>query len=164
MINHIDFLNDLIVFLDKTESQFEREYKTDPHDVNRVFAGIKADVVKNIREHVTETIQDPNLIFYPVLNFGHGSIEVAEGISQDAYALIFGNNGGGTVGKPLQGNRFITHGETLAILKFHNVQSLDVVLERLNRLRERVVNNEPIQILDAQGNVVQTVTPTLSKG
>ena len=164
MINHMDFFNGLIEYLDKTESKFEREYETDPHDVNRVFAGIKADVVKNIRMYFTESMQDPNLTFYPILNFGQGGIEVAEGISQDAYALIFGNNGGGIVGKPLQGNRFISKNETLAILKFHNVKSLDVVLGRLHRLRERIVNNEPIQILDAQGNVVQTVTPTLAEG
>lgn len=164
MTSRTYFLNGLIDFLDETESRFERVYQTDPHDVNRVLAGAKADVVKHIRKHFTESIQNPNSVLYPVLNFGQGSIEVAEGISQGAYALFLGNKGGGTVGEPLQGNRFIKHDETLAILKFHNVQSLDVVIERLNRLRERVINNEPVQILDTQGNVVQTIHPTLSKG
>jgi len=164
MSNVFEVLKGLTEYLNKIEIQLEHDYKRDPHDVNRVFAGIKADVVKNIRKHLTESMQDSNLTFYPVLNLGHGSIEVAEGISQDAYALILGNNGGGTVGKALQGNRFIAHDETLAILKFHSVQSLDVVLDRLNRLRERVIKNEPVQIIDTQGNVVQTITPTLSKG
>ncbi|MFW1760444.1 hypothetical protein [Acinetobacter calcoaceticus] len=101
---------------------------------------------------------------YSTVNFGQGQIEVAEGIAQDSYALILGNNSSGAVGEPLQGNRFISHAETLAILKFTNVKSIDVVIEQLSRLRERVLNNEPVQILDDDGNIIQTVTPVLSNG
>ncbi|MDC4456651.1 hypothetical protein NQ652_02930 [Acinetobacter baumannii] len=101
---------------------------------------------------------------YSIVHFGQGQIEVAEGIAQDSYALILGNNGGGAVGEMLQGNRFISHAETLAILKFTNVESIDVVIERLSRLRERVLNNEPVQILDDDGNIIQTVTPVLTNG
>lgn len=91
-----------------------------------------------------------------------GDIEVAEGVSQDAYAIIFGNCGGGIVGGNLKGHRHMTHEETLAILKFHNVGAIDVVIAALNRLRQRVLTEEPVQILDEQGRLIEVVKPILN--
>lgn len=98
---------------------------------------------------------------YLVVNFGHGTIEVAEGISEDTYALMLGNGGGGVVGEYLQGDRHMTKHETLAVLKFHNVSSIDVVLARLNCLRQRMVNHEPVEIKNDLGEVIEVITPKL---
>ena len=98
---------------------------------------------------------------YLIVNFGHGSIEVAEGISEDAYALILGDGGSGIVGEDLQGDRHMTKHETLAVLKFHSLASIDVVLSRLNRLRQRMVNHEPVEIKNDLGEIIEVITPKL---
>ena len=94
---------------------------------------------------------------YLIVNFGYGEIEVAEGISEDAYALILGNNGMGSVGADLQGNRLMTKQETIAVLKFYNLAAIDVVLARLDVLRERMKNNEPVEIKNNDGEVIKVV-------
>lgn len=148
--------------LDNFQQEFERIYESDPHDVNRVLAGCKADVVKKIKSEFDNCFSHENTLFYPILNFGQGDIEVAEGVSQDAYAIIFGNCGGGIVGGNLKGHRHMTHEETLAILKFHNVGAIDVVIAALNRLRQRVLTEEPVDILDEQGRLIEVVKPILN--
>lgn len=100
---------------------------------------------------------------YLVVNFGHGTIEVAEGISEGTYALMLGNGGSGVVGEDLQGDRHMTKHETLAVLKFHSLASIDVVLSRLNRLRQRMINHEPVEIKNDSGEVVEIVTPKLKE-
>lgn len=94
---------------------------------------------------------------YLVVNFGYGAIEVAEGISEDTYALILGNNGGGVVGADLQGNRHMTKQETLAVLKFHSLAAIEVVITRLDVLRKRMKNNEPVEIKNSDGEVIKVV-------
>lgn len=94
---------------------------------------------------------------YLIVNFGYGEIEVAEGISEDTYALILGNNGMGIVGADLQGNRLMTKQETIAVLKFYNLAAIDVVLARLDVLRERMKNNEPVEIKNNDGEVIKVV-------
>lgn len=98
---------------------------------------------------------------YLVVNFGHGSIEVAEGVSENAYAMMFGNNGGGIVGQPLRGERYMKKQETLAVLKFHSLASIDVVLARLNCLRQRIANHDSVEIKNDLGEVIEVITPKL---
>ena len=84
---------------------------------------------------------------WPLIELGHGKIEVAEGTHDDRPALIFGRNGTGKVGEATPPNRHATHEETLAVVTFANVESLDVVLAKLQTLREKltanVANNRP---------------------
>ena len=100
---------------------------------------------------------------YLVVNFGHGSIEVAEGVAENAYAMMFGDNGGGIVGQPLRGERYMKKQETLAVLKFHSLASVDVVLARLNCLRQRMANHEPVEIKNELGEVIEVVIPKLQE-
>ena len=78
---------------------------------------------------------------WPLIELGHGKIEVAEGSHEDRPALIFGRNGTGVVGEPTPPNRHATHEETLAVVTFANVESLDVVLAKLQTIREALTAN-----------------------
>ena len=75
---------------------------------------------------------------WPIISLGHGLIEVAEGWQGDAHALIFGRNGSGVIGAPTQPDRSHLPGETLAVVTFENVESLDVVAGKLRVLREKI--------------------------
>ena len=75
---------------------------------------------------------------WPLIELGYGKIEVAEGTHDDRLALIFGLNGTGKVGEATPPNRHATHEETLAVVTFANVESLDVVLAKLQTLREKL--------------------------
>jgi hypothetical protein len=75
---------------------------------------------------------------FPIIALGYGLIEVAEGRQDDLPALIFGRNGSGRVGESTQPERRHLPGETLAVVTFANVESLDVVMERLNMLRAKM--------------------------
>lgn len=78
---------------------------------------------------------------WPLIELGHGKIEVAEGTHDDRLALIFGRNGTGKVGEATPPNRHATHEETLAVVTFANVESLDVVLAKLQTLRDKLTAN-----------------------
>lgn len=117
---------------------------------------IAASTIEQLQAEVERLKSD-----YLVVNFGHGSIEVAEGVSENAYAMMFGNNGGGIVGQPLRGERYMKKQETLAVLKFHSLASIDVVLARLNCLRQRMANHDPVEIKNDLGEVIEVITPKL---
>lgn len=76
---------------------------------------------------------------WPLIELGYGKVEVAEGAHENRLALIFGRNGTGVVGEATQRERVATHEETLAVVTFANVESLDVVLGKLNVLREKLL-------------------------
>jgi len=75
---------------------------------------------------------------WPLIALGHGKVEVAEGSHEGKAALIFGRNGTGNVGEPTLPTRTATHEETLAVVTFTNVESLDVVLAKLSVLRDKL--------------------------
>lgn len=84
---------------------------------------------------------------WPLIELGFGLVEVAEGrqpvervdgTKDERPALIFGRNGSGKVGEALQGDRAMQAGEPLAVITFANVESLDVVMDKLRILRERI--------------------------
>ena len=79
---------------------------------------------------------------WPLIELGFGLIEIAEGTHEEKPALIFGRNGTGKIGAPTQPDRVATHEEILAVVTFANVESLDVVAEKLHILREKMVANE----------------------
>ena len=72
---------------------------------------------------------------WPLIELGYGLVEVAEGTQGEKPALIFGRNGTGEIGEPTQPDRVATHEETLAVVTFANVASLDVVVGKLQQLR-----------------------------
>ena len=76
---------------------------------------------------------------WPTIELGYGLIEVAEGTHGDKPALIFGRNGTGKIGEPTQPDRVATHEEILAVVTFSNVQSLDVVVGKLQQLRAKML-------------------------
>lgn len=80
---------------------------------------------------------------WPIIELGQGKVEVAEGRQGDTLALIFGRNGVGEIGAPTQPDRAHLPGETLAIVTFENVKSLDVVAGKLAVLREKLVAAKP---------------------
>jgi len=71
---------------------------------------------------------------FPVLEFGHGRIEVGDAVFNELPALWFGNNGQG-LGVERDRNNFAADGETLAILTFTNLQSLEAVEKAVARVR-----------------------------
>lgn len=73
---------------------------------------------------------------WPIIELGYGKIEVAEGFQGETPALIFGKNGSGKIGEPTQPNRIHLPGETLAVVTFANVDSLDVVIKTLLKIKE----------------------------
>lgn len=75
---------------------------------------------------------------FPTIALGFGRIEVAEGDYKDLPALIFGRNGSGVIGEPTQPDRMHQPGETLAVVTFANIASLDALLDRLQTLRDRM--------------------------
>ena len=75
---------------------------------------------------------------WPLIELGFGLVEVAEGTHEGKPALIFGRNGSGAVGEETPCNRWDTHEETFAVVTFANVESLDVVLGKLNVLRANI--------------------------
>jgi hypothetical protein len=74
----------------------------------------------------------------PIIELGYGLVEVADGSQGDKPALIFGRNGSGVIGEPTQPNRQHLPGETLAVITFANVESLDVVVQLLEILRSEL--------------------------
>jgi hypothetical protein len=78
---------------------------------------------------------------WPLIELGHGRIEVGEGHHEGRPALIFGKNGTGKIGEPTPPERHCTHEETLAVVTFANVESLDVVLMKLGQLRDKMTAN-----------------------
>lgn len=76
---------------------------------------------------------------WPIIELGYGLVEVADGTQGDKPALIFGRNGSGVIGAPTQPNRVHLPGETLAVVTFANVESLDVVAQHLVALRQILV-------------------------
>jgi len=72
---------------------------------------------------------------FSTIQLGFGKVEVAEGWLEGAPALIFGKNGTGVIGGATEPNREHKQGETLAVVTFANVGSLDVVLAKLGKLR-----------------------------
>ena len=78
---------------------------------------------------------------WPLIELGHGLIEIGEGTHEGKPALIFGRNGTGKIGEPTPPDRHCTHEETLAVVTFANVESLDVVLMKLGQLRDKMTAN-----------------------
>lgn len=76
---------------------------------------------------------------WPLIELGFGLIEVAEGQQGDKSALIFGRNGTGKIGEPTQPGREHLPGETLAVITFDNIESLDVVAEKLFIIRQKMM-------------------------
>lgn len=78
---------------------------------------------------------------WPLIELGFGLVEVANGKCGNTArpALIFGRNGKGKIGEPTQPDRVHLPGETLAVISFANVESLDVVAEELAKIREQLV-------------------------
>jgi len=81
----------------------------------------------------------------PVIELGHGRIEVGQGHHGDARvpAILFGRNGAGAVGIETPGDRFMQPGECIAAITFDNPESLDVVAEKLAELRARIWPEAP---------------------
>jgi hypothetical protein len=82
---------------------------------------------------------------FPLISLGYGRIEVAEGHHEGTHALIFGKNGTGQMGAPTQPKREHKPSETLAVVTFANVESLDVVAEKLRVLRQKITGAEQAQ-------------------
>lgn len=78
---------------------------------------------------------------WPLIELGYGLIEIAEGTQGEKPALIFGRNGTGKIGDPTPPDRLATHEETLAVVTFANVESLDVVAETLQKIRAKMKHN-----------------------
>jgi hypothetical protein len=78
---------------------------------------------------------------WPLIELGYGLVEVAEGTQGEKHALIFGRNGTGEIGEPTQPDRVATHDETLAVVTFANVESLDVVVGKLQQLRAKMLSD-----------------------
>lgn len=76
---------------------------------------------------------------YPVIDLGYGLVEVAEGYDCGKPALIFGKNGTGKIGEETQPNRAHMPGETIASVTFANIESLDVVMMKLQEIRENML-------------------------
>ena len=72
---------------------------------------------------------------YPTIELGYGLIEVAEGTAFGKHALMFGSNGSGVLGEPLESNREATEEELLAVVTFANQESVDILIETLHKLR-----------------------------
>ena len=81
---------------------------------------------------------------WPLIELGYGLVEVAEGTQGEKPALIFGRNGTGEIGEPTQPDRVATHDETLAVVTFANVASLDVVVGKLQQLRAKMLPDNAI--------------------
>lgn len=79
---------------------------------------------------------------FPVIALGFGLIEVAEGHQENVPALIFGRNGAGRIGEPTPPERHHLPGETLAVITFANVESLDVVLDKLQVIRAALAKEQ----------------------
>ena len=76
---------------------------------------------------------------WPLIQLGYGLIEVAEGHHEHIPALIFGRNGTGVIGEATKPDRALSPGETLAVVTFANVESLDVVAEKLATMRLKII-------------------------
>lgn len=75
-----------------------------------------------------------------VIALGKGLIEVGQGHegSERLPAILFGRNGAGAVGIETEGDRIMKPGECIAAITFGNVESLDVVAEKIAELRARI--------------------------
>lgn len=102
---------------------------------------------------------------YPVINLGAGHINVCEGISDGQGALMFATlKEPVEVGEETSNNPFVLSSEdTLAVVRFASVESLDVVMQRLSRLRHRMVKEESILLVDQEANEVTEVTIDVAK-
>lgn len=101
------------------------------------------------------------------IELGFGRVEVAEGTFEGKLALIFGRDGTGEIGTPTQSNREHQPGETLAVVTFENVASLDVVTDKLATIRSKLDPTtsqagqpQPIETAPKDGTMVQLLVPT----
>lgn len=76
---------------------------------------------------------------WPLIELGYGRVEIGEGTQGDKLALIFGRNGTGRIGEATPPERQMTHEETLAVVTFANVKSLDVLAEKLQVIRKKMI-------------------------
>jgi hypothetical protein len=101
---------------------------------------------------------------FPLISLGYGRIEVAEGHHEGTHALIFGKNGTGQMGAPTQPKREHQPGETLAVVTFANVESLDVVAEKLRVLRQKITGaqqaQEPVDACEVLSTVMHFIPET----
>jgi hypothetical protein len=90
---------------------------------------------------------------HPVIDLGYGAIEVGEGLQDGKIALIFGRNGSGVLGEEMLGNRTMESGEALAAVTFANVESVDVVTEKLTLIRAKLAALLPAPSKAAGGSI-----------
>jgi hypothetical protein len=75
------------------------------------------------------------------IELGFGRVEVANGTYEVRPALIFGRNGTGTIGEATEPNRTHQAGETLAVITFANLASLEVVAHHIDLLRAALASS-----------------------
>lgn len=98
---------------------------------------------------------------YPVIELGHGTVNVGEGLYEGKYALLLETKEAGEIGEQTKGNRPADPEAVQAILTFTKTQSIDVVIARLQQLKENMIEQRPVLIYDDEGQVVNTVRPNV---
>jgi hypothetical protein len=120
--------------------------------IPETFMAILAREVERLREEVTEARR------YKWIKLGFGLIEVGEGFDCEGVpALLFGRNGGGVIGAPTGPSRTMREDEALAVISFANVESLQVVLdtvEKCKRVRFGGGSNAPEDAPIDQGSLL----------
>lgn len=109
---------------------------------------------------MTEKKEQPQ---YPIIELGYGTVNVADGIQGGEYALILESKEAGAIGETTRGNRPTDAEKCLAILRFHNPESLDVVIGRLQALKENMQGQVPVRVYDDAGVLIHTEYPNSMK-
>jgi hypothetical protein len=137
-------LDDMVRFNNSQVKDFERRL----HENNEHIVELQKKLVRERRASVPPV--DAKAIplvdsDWPLIELGFGLIEVANGkdTCTGRPALIFGRNGTGKIGEPTQPNRVHLPGETLAVVTFANVESLDVVADELAKVRATLTKPDP---------------------
>lgn len=80
---------------------------------------------------------------YTVVHMGHGLVEVGVVERNGIYGLWLGKaSGPGEIGRVISEGKLEGSEEGLVSITFSNVESLDVVLEILSRVRQRILGVE----------------------
>lgn len=113
-----------------------------------------------VKERVKETLSQGLPRTYPVIEFGHGTVNVCEGIYDGTYALLLESKEAGPIGEQTKGNREADPHKLLAVLQFHNTESIDVVINRLQQLKDNIIEQNPVTIFNEDGDLVKAIYPS----
>lgn len=82
---------------------------------------------------------------FPVIELGRGLVIIGEGHYKGKPGLVFSAGGTGIIGEASEPNIVVPIENTLSVLTFDNIESLDVLINVASRLRVKMMEKTVFQ-------------------